>query len=55
MDEKLKEVQILQFGFCLPILVELISETIRDRENMSYTTRSSQFNKCKEKTLIKIG
>jgi hypothetical protein len=34
MDEKLKEVQILQFGFCLPILVEFISETIRDREKM---------------------
>ena len=42
-----------QFGFCWPILVEFISETIRDRGNMSYAASSSQFNKCKNP--IKIG
>jgi hypothetical protein len=50
-----KKLQILQFGFCWPILVEFISETIRDKGNMSYAARSSQFNKCKEKNPIKIG
>ena len=47
---KNKTVQILEFGTCLPFLVEFISENLRDRGNPSkyhhkLSTQSSQIKK----------
>ena len=47
---KNKEIKILEFGTCWPILFENISETVRDSGNRRYFTGSSQHKQFKEKT-----